>query len=191
MTKTPEVIGYTEAVTEIVNKFAKSRVTRFVKSHNLTPEQIHIHNEIPVNVLVKQFKTENSIKCRTYKNLSEDMKQKWLQFYDSHKQLKLMSNEEHNNFHKSNVYDSKTNTWNSNTSSEPQVKSQSGTVHKSTKLTKSKMSEEPKNQEVTEETKNELKEDTKTSDEKRVKPIHKSKSKTVHKPRPIATRPKK
>lgn len=138
MNKSPEIVGYTEAVADIVNKFAKSRITRYAKSHNVTPDAVHVHNDVPINILVKQFKTENGIRCRTYKNLSDDLKAKWLQFYDAHKQLKMLTNAEHELFHKSNTYDVKGNMWIDSSNHMSSVATKSS---KSTRVTKTKTSE--------------------------------------------------
>lgn len=109
--KSNEESQYKEAISAIISKFNKSRITRFANSHKLTTEQIHTHNNVPVWFLIKKFKTENNIKTRSFKNLTDDQKQLWLQYYDSHKQLQLLSNDEHNNFHNLNIFDAKNGQW--------------------------------------------------------------------------------
>lgn len=188
MNKSPEIVGYTEAVTDIINKFAKSRITRYAKSHNSTPDAVHVHNDIPINILVKQFKAENGIRCRTYKNLSDDMKAKWVQFYDAHKQLKMMTNAEHELFHKSNAYDVKGNMWINDASNHV-----GDIVTKPARVTKSKISETPK-PEAEPSSKQEITKVEEPAKDAATPPKvhHKPKSKTTsHKPKAVVSRPKK
>lgn len=103
--------GYKESVEPIISKFKKLRQTRFAKSNNVTIDNIHVHNQIPVWYLVKLFKTKYHIKSRLFKSLSDEQKANWLSFYDQNKILVLMTTENHDNFHKNNAFDVKIGTW--------------------------------------------------------------------------------
>ena len=94
-----------------IEKFKRSRVTRFAKSNNVSNEEVHVHNQIPVWFLVKRFKTQNNIKSRLFKSLTEEQKQLWLNFYEENKHLELMTNEKHKQFHDSNMFNVKNGTW--------------------------------------------------------------------------------
>lgn len=98
-------------VNPIIIKFKKARQTRFANLNHTNVENIHVHNEVPIWYLVKKFKTQNNIKSRLFKSLSEEQKKCWLTFYDQNKKLVLMTNENHENFHKNNIFDIKTGTW--------------------------------------------------------------------------------
>lgn len=102
---------YKEFVEPIISKFKKMRQTRFAKSNNVTVDNIHVHNQIPIWYLVKLFKTNYHIKSRLFKSLSDEQKTNWLSFYDQNKILVLMTTESHDNFHKNNIFDIKTGTW--------------------------------------------------------------------------------
>ena len=102
---------YKEFVGSIISKFKKSRQTRFAKTNNVTIDNIHVHNQIPIWYLVKVFKTKYHIKSRLFKSLSDEQKANWLSFYDQNKMLILMTTENHDNFHKNNVFDIKIGTW--------------------------------------------------------------------------------
>lgn len=102
---------YKEFVEPIISKFKKMRQTRFAKTNNVTIDNIHVHNQIPIWYLVKSFKTKYHIKSRLFKSLSNEQKANWLSFYDQNKTLVLMTTENHDNFHKNNVFDIKIGTW--------------------------------------------------------------------------------
>lgn len=96
-----------------IEAFKRSRITRFAKSNGVSNEDVHVHNQIPIWFLLKRFKTQNNIKSRLFKSLTDENKQAWLTFYNENKQLVLMTNEKHKQFHDSNLFDMKTGTWKS------------------------------------------------------------------------------
>lgn len=98
-------------VNPLIIKFKKARQTRFANVNHMNIEDIHVHNEVPIWYLVKKFKSQNNIKSRLFKSLSEEQKNCWLSFYDQNKKLVLMTNEKHENFHKNNMFDVKSGTW--------------------------------------------------------------------------------
>ena len=98
-------------VNPLIVKFKKARQTRFANLNHMNVEDIHVHNDVPIWYLVKLFKTQNNIKSRLFKSLSDEQKANWLAFYDQNKKLVLMSNEKHEIFHKNNIFDIKTGTW--------------------------------------------------------------------------------
>ena len=102
---------FKEYVEPIIGKFKRSRQTRFAKSHNVSPDDVHAHNMIPIWYLAKEFKTMNGIKSRLFKSLSEEQKSAWLTFYDQRKQITLMTTKEHEKFHSENVFDVKRGGW--------------------------------------------------------------------------------
>ena len=102
---------FESAVLPIVNKWKGSRRTRFAKNKGVSPDDVIVFDEIPIPSLEKQFKAELGLKIRSYKNLSEDQKNQWLQYYDSHKSLKLMTLNEHETFTKSNNFNVRTKQW--------------------------------------------------------------------------------
>lgn len=112
---------YKEYINPIIAKFKKARQTRFAKANNVTIDNIHVHNQIPVWFLVKLFKSQNNIKSRLFKSLSEEQKNNWVMFYNQNKQLMLMTTENHELFHKNNTFDAKNVTWKVNLNEEVNV----------------------------------------------------------------------
>ena len=104
-------IEFKNFITPSIEKFRKSRITRFCKSNNVSIDDVHVHNQIPVWFLVKRFKSENGIKSRLFKSLSEEQKNSWLNYYEQNKQLVILTNEKHKSFHDANLFDIKTGTW--------------------------------------------------------------------------------
>lgn len=102
---------FKNSVSSIIEKYKHSRATRFAKSNSVSNDEVYAHNQIPVWFLVKRFKTQNNIKSRLFKSLTDEQKQSWLKFYDENKHLTLMTNEKHKEFHDSNIFDMKTGTW--------------------------------------------------------------------------------
>lgn len=96
-----------------IEAFKRSRITRFAKSNGVSSEDVHVHNQVPIWFLLKRFKTQNNIKSRLFKSLTDENKQAWLTFYNENKQLVLMTNENHKQFHDSNLFDVKSGTWKS------------------------------------------------------------------------------
>ena len=108
-------------ITPIITKFMKSRQTKFAKSKNVSIENIHAHNQLPIWFLVKQFKSQNNIRSRLFRSLTDEQKITWFDYYDQHKQLILMTTTEHEQFHKSHIFDVKSGEWkNINPSIEPE-----------------------------------------------------------------------
>ena len=103
--KLPEVEEYRNAVNDIIDKFKRSRITRFTKTKNVSTDDVHVHNDKPIWYLVKIFKKNNNIRTRTYHNLPQNMKDEWIRFYEMNKQLKLMTKAEHTEWHKNNNFD--------------------------------------------------------------------------------------
>lgn len=102
---------FREAIQPIIDRFQRMRQTRFAKSNNINVDQIHIHNRIPIWHLVKMFKHEYQLRSKLFKSLSDDMKHKWVEYYDRNKDLIIMTNDEHRRFHDVNVFDQKANKW--------------------------------------------------------------------------------
>ena len=102
---------FKESVQPIIERYIRNRKTRFCSSHHITAEQLHVHNKIPVWYLVKKYKSEQKIKSRLYKSLTEEQRQSWLNYYDQNKQLELLTNQEHENFHSIYDFDIKTESW--------------------------------------------------------------------------------
>ena len=102
---------FKNSVSSIIDRYKHSRATRFAKSNYVSNDEVYAHNQIPVWFLVKRFKTQNNIKSRLFKSLTDEQKQAWLKFYDENKHLTLMTNEKHKEFHDSNIFDMKTGTW--------------------------------------------------------------------------------
>lgn len=99
---------FKESVVTIIDKFKRSRQTRFANSNKCDVNSIHVHNDKPIPYLVKQFKDSNSIKSRVYKSLTPDQQSAWLSYYDSNKQLRIMTDEQHRQFHDTHKFDVKT-----------------------------------------------------------------------------------
>lgn len=108
-------------IAPIITKFMKSRQTKFAKSKNVSIENIHAHNQLPIWFLIKQFKSQNNIRSRLFRSLTDEQKIIWFDYYDQHKQLVLMTTAEHEQFHKSHIFDIKSGEWkNINPSIEPE-----------------------------------------------------------------------
>lgn len=103
--------GYKIAIEPILEKFRKHRQTKFANSHNCSVTDVHIHNQNPVSFLVKKFKEQNGIKSRVFKSLTPEQQSLWISFYDSNKDLKIMTNEQHTQFHNTHSFNAKTGTW--------------------------------------------------------------------------------
>ena len=106
-----EIAGFREAVNDIVQAFSKNRITRYAHSHNCNKEDLHIHNQIPLNILVKEFRSLNNIRIKKYENLSPEQKDAWIKFYNTNKILMFMTNDEHKTFHETMNFDDKTKQW--------------------------------------------------------------------------------
>ena len=109
--KTYEMDDFKNHINPLIIKFKRARQTRFANANHVNIEDVHVHNQIPVWYLVKLFKSQNNIKSRLFKSLSEEQKNNWLTFYDQNKKLVLTTNENHELFHKNNIFDTKTETW--------------------------------------------------------------------------------
>ena len=109
--------GYKLAVEQIIEKFRKPRQTKFANSRNCTISDVHIHNHKPIWFLVKKFKEQNSIKTRVFKSLTPEQQTTWVTFYDQNKDLKIMTNEQHTQFHNTYTFNIKTETWTENKTS--------------------------------------------------------------------------
>ena len=83
-------LSFSESVEPIIQQFTKRRLQRFAKSNNVNPDDVETVNEVSIDQLEKDFKHENGIKTRTFKNLTAEQKQAWNKYYDEHKQLKLV-----------------------------------------------------------------------------------------------------
>ena len=83
------MITFEEATQPIVNQFLKHRITNFVKKHNIDVNDVEVVNEIPIEMLEKDFKKTNKIRTRLYKNMNEEQQQAWLAYYNEHKKLSL------------------------------------------------------------------------------------------------------
>lgn len=106
-----EITGFREAVNDIVQAFSKNRITRYAHSHNCNKEDLHVHNQIPLNILVKEFRSSNNIRIKKYENLSPEQKDAWVKFYNTNKILMFMTNDEHKTFHETMNFDDKTKQW--------------------------------------------------------------------------------
>lgn len=102
---------FRESVTSIIDKFKRARQTRFANSNHCDITSIHVHNDKPIAYLVKQFKDSNSIKSRVYKSLTPDQQSAWLSYYDSNKQLRMMTEDQHRQFHDTHKFDVKSGTF--------------------------------------------------------------------------------
>lgn len=104
-------VEFKNFVSPCIEKFRRSRATRFAKSNGVPTDEVHVHNQVPIWFLLKRFKSQYSIRSRLFKSLSEEQKQSWLSFYDENKQLILMTNEKHKQFHDANLFDAKSGEW--------------------------------------------------------------------------------
>ena len=102
---------FRESIANVIDKFKRSRQTRFANSNKCDVNSIHVHNDKPIPYLVKQFKDANSIKSRVYKSLTPDQQSAWLSYYDSNKQLRIMTDEQHRQFHDTHKFDVKSGTF--------------------------------------------------------------------------------
>ena len=103
--------GFKISVQPIIEKFIKRRQTKFANTHNCKVEDVHVHNQIPIWFLVKKFKEQYGIKSRVFKSLTPEQQGNWVAFYDQHKDLKIMTNEEHTAFHTSHSFNVKNESW--------------------------------------------------------------------------------
>lgn len=103
--------GFKTSVQPIIEKFIKRRQTKFANTHNCKVEDVHVHNQIPIWFLVKKFKEQYGIKSRVFKSLTPEQQGNWVAFYDQHKDLKIMTNEEHTAFHTSHSFNVKNESW--------------------------------------------------------------------------------
>ena len=109
---TPEIIAYREFIQDIIDNFCKRRITKFAKTKSVDNSLIHAHNDTPIWAMIKQFKSDNSIKTRSFKTLSDAQKEAWRTYYTSHMKLVLMTDDEHKKYHSENEFVYKTNLWN-------------------------------------------------------------------------------
>lgn len=81
--------GFEESTHQIKANFGKRRIANFAKKNGVESSSIEIVDDIPVAEIEKNFKKNNGIKTRLYKNLTEEQKSAWLMYYDDHKQLSM------------------------------------------------------------------------------------------------------
>lgn len=99
------------SIEHIIKTFLTRRQTKFAKSHNCATSDIHAHNNKPISYLVKKFKSENSIKSHLFKSLSPEQQAAWVAFYDANKDLVIMTNGEHEEFHRTHAFNNTTCSW--------------------------------------------------------------------------------
>lgn len=109
--RSSEAEEYKNAVNDVVEKFKRSRIKRFVTKNGCAESDVHLHNERPIWYLVKAFKASNNLKTRTYKNITEGQKESWHQYYIDNMKLVLMTDEQHKEFHNTHEFDAKNNVW--------------------------------------------------------------------------------
>ena len=80
-------------VEPILNEYLRKRKTRYANSHNVSIESVKVVNTISISDLFSKWKKENNIKTKLFKNLSEEQKNMWIQYFDTNKTLMLISNE--------------------------------------------------------------------------------------------------
>ena len=108
-------------VMSCIEKYKRVRQTKFAKANNISVDSVYAHNQFPIWCLVKLFKSQNNIRSRLFKSLTEEQKSDWFAFYDKNKQIILMSKENHEDFHKNNSFDVKTSSWKPNNPNEQQT----------------------------------------------------------------------
>lgn len=99
------------SVNSIITNYAKRRLTKFANAHKCNAEDVHVHNNKPIWYLMKKYKEQNAIKSRLFKSLSTEQQAAWIAFYDANKELKIMTTEEHNQFHNTHTFNPKTEQW--------------------------------------------------------------------------------
>ena len=104
--------SWRESIQPCIEKWKKSRLTRYIKKMGINAKDVHVHNNLPLNVLVKEFKHSNGVKNRSFDKLTEENKKTWLEYYDTHKNLIMMTREEHEEFHERNGFNEATKEWN-------------------------------------------------------------------------------
>ena len=103
--------GFRQSVAHIIEAFIKRRQTKFANTHHCTVADVHVHNAKPIWFLVKKFKEQNGIKSRVFKSLTAEQQTEWVKFYDANKDLKVMTNDEHKQFHDGHTFNVKTESW--------------------------------------------------------------------------------
>ena len=80
-----------EAVTPILQAYLKPRRARFAAKNKIDPNEIDVINEPSINEVFKEWKRENQIRTRIYKNLTPEQQQSWIKYFDEHKNLTLQT----------------------------------------------------------------------------------------------------
>lgn len=103
--------NYRLAIKPLIISFGRNRITKYAKSHGCNNTNVHVHNQLPVSIIVNDFRTINKIKVKKFDKLSKEQQSDWITYYNNNKILQLMTNEEHDEFHKNNEFDIKTRQW--------------------------------------------------------------------------------
>lgn len=80
---------FADSVQPIMNQYARRRISAFAKRHGVSNDDVEVVNDIPIEQLEKDFKRNNNIKTRLYKNMNEEQQKAWELYYNDHKKLSL------------------------------------------------------------------------------------------------------
>ena len=80
---------FEEAVEPIKQQFMRRRISAFAKKNNVTNEDVEVVDDMDLEVMEREFKRNNNIKARLYKNMTEEQQKAWTLYYDDHKKLSL------------------------------------------------------------------------------------------------------
>ena len=78
-----------DAVLPVKQQYMRRRVSAFARKNNVTNDDVEVIDEMDLSSMEKEFKRNNGIKVRLYKNMTEEQKQAWVLYYNDHKQLSL------------------------------------------------------------------------------------------------------
>lgn len=81
--------SFEDAINEVKQQFARRRIANFAKKNGVEIDGVEVIDEEDAATLEREFKRNNNIKIRIFKNLSEEQKQAWKLFYSDHAKLSL------------------------------------------------------------------------------------------------------
>ena len=80
---------FEEAIEPVKQQFMRRRVAAFARKHEVENNDVEVVDNTDVSFMEKEFKRNNNIKTRLYKNMTEEQQKAWVIYYNDHKDLSL------------------------------------------------------------------------------------------------------
>ena len=80
---------FEEAIEPVKQQFMRRRVAAFARKHEVESNDVEVVDNANISIMEKEFKRNNNIKTRLYKNMTEEQQKAWVIYYNDHKDLSL------------------------------------------------------------------------------------------------------